>query len=702
MTEESKDHPQTRGESFASPEEIGEFLLSLIQAFLRTGYYLPEHPESKKAKIGLYDKFARLVGEDREVTFLLRETGAATNVYIEGLSLKPLRLADTMLKGMADTYNPRFVNFLERKELVSLSINSRMGAEEFSRLIDLISEPFLEDMKEHAVKERFLACLKEREIQHLSFVFNEDFISERRNIPWRAALALSRLRKDISLIPIFRNLQREEIGQVRKEILSDILRPLNVPELVYAFLMNLDLTSTADLSEEDAENVVFSLVKENVFINLTPIFIKDASGKEKKYRDILHQEKFARILGKLCQRLNKINRHESRTLMEDMFNAGLLSMEDLPAEVRERVMTVQLAMNFLEKKENYLKHFDQTNTPDEYSRRSHLMAKIIPYLIERGQYLEAVEITDKLVRHGLEKSERSHIAEETIIWLAKSDALAEAHKAFLTTAKEGRISLGRFFVLLGPWAAPHLLSIINEANDSWKRKNAVELLTQIGPEAASSLIFEIEQCEVPAEIVATIIRVLGNVADEKLRGAAARIIKEKAGDQDRDVRRESLLALCRLAPFGEFDIFKAGLDDHDEKIKKAALRGLGLAGDSRALGLLTQTVEESQSNNSDESWEVMSTAIDALGHLYESCLEVRGKIADYTVELASRGYPQKTWKRLVGRAHILPTQCLLALAEALGRIRSAETTEILHRMAEGPDKSVARKASEILKKASPG
>ena len=40
--------------------KLADFLLALIQAFLRTGYYTPDHPQSKKAKIGLYEVFKKI------------------------------------------------------------------------------------------------------------------------------------------------------------------------------------------------------------------------------------------------------------------------------------------------------------------------------------------------------------------------------------------------------------------------------------------------------------------------------------------------------------------------------------------------------------------------------------------------------------------------------------------------------------------
>ena len=39
---------------------LAQFLLALIQAFLRTGYYTPNHPQARTAKVGLYEDFQKL------------------------------------------------------------------------------------------------------------------------------------------------------------------------------------------------------------------------------------------------------------------------------------------------------------------------------------------------------------------------------------------------------------------------------------------------------------------------------------------------------------------------------------------------------------------------------------------------------------------------------------------------------------------
>ncbi len=681
------------------PEEVGEFLLSLIQAFLRTGYYLPAHPESRRAKVGLFDKFHHLTGASGELTLILRGEGTAAAVSVEGLSEQPLKLKDTMLKGMAETYNPRFVHFLARKELVSLSLSARMDEEEFSRFVDLIAEPFLEEMREHATKDRFIACLEQRGISNLSFVFNEDFITEHRNLPWRAALALSRLRKDITLIPIFRHLRRDQIAQVRREVLDDILRPLNVPELIYAFLMNLDLVRMPDLTEEQAEDEVFALVKEGALLVLTPLFIRDATGKEKRYRDLLPPEKFARVLGKFFQRLNQIDSPAARGLIEEMFNAGLLSLEDLSPEIRERIMTIQLATSFLAARANYLRHLDQA-PPEEYSRRAHLMAKIVPCLLERGQLEEASSITERLAGHGREESERGLLARETLNWLANGPALEMARSAFLGLAKEERVHLGELFVHLGQWAAPHLLAVIRETEDPWRRKQAAELLTRIGPEAAAALLYEVERGQISGQASVVLVRVLGHVGNGQLKPAAVRALRGKVRDRDPEVRREALLALGRLAPREEYESFAAGLRDPDPRVGKAALRGLGLSGDPAAPEIIEGIIHKAEHSGSADDWDMAAAAVEALGYHHEAGVPSRTKVEEILLELARRGCPEGTWKKLTGRAHRPPEAMLVALAEALGRVGGPAANAPLRRLAEDRDPAVARRAAEALKRCS--
>ena len=118
-----------------------DFILRLIQAFLRTGYYTPEHPESKKAQEGLYQQFKRLFEHEEELTFMVRDEEDGQDIFVEGLMPEAQRLGRMMMRGMGELYVPKFAKYLERKDLISLTLKNRMDQTEFTRFVEIMSDP---------------------------------------------------------------------------------------------------------------------------------------------------------------------------------------------------------------------------------------------------------------------------------------------------------------------------------------------------------------------------------------------------------------------------------------------------------------------------------------------------------------------------------------------------------------------------------
>ena len=181
---------------------LAEFLLALIQAFLRTGYYTPDHPEAQKAKVGLFEDFQSLFSQRDELTFLVREELEGKNILIEGVLPEVQDLNALMIAGMAEMYVPRFVKFLEQKDLISLTLKNAMTQTEFTSLVDVMSEAAFVDTKDSGAKEKFSQTLQERNIFNVSYIYNEELVTA-RNIPWRSQIALTRLKKDFSMVPFF-------------------------------------------------------------------------------------------------------------------------------------------------------------------------------------------------------------------------------------------------------------------------------------------------------------------------------------------------------------------------------------------------------------------------------------------------------------------------------------------------------------------
>jgi len=164
--------------------QIVDFVLHLIQAFLRTGYYTSEHPEALKAREGLYLQFKSLFKLEDDLTFMVREEPEGQNILVEGVLPEAQRLSRMMMRGMGELYVPKFAKYLERKDLVSLTLKNRMGQTEFERFIDIMSDPAQLDIRGKEDKEQFTQRLYNAGIFNLSFVFNEEMVlAPDREIP---------------------------------------------------------------------------------------------------------------------------------------------------------------------------------------------------------------------------------------------------------------------------------------------------------------------------------------------------------------------------------------------------------------------------------------------------------------------------------------------------------------------------------------
>ena len=63
---------------------------------------------------------------------MLREEQEQQEILVEGFLPEAQKLSRMMMKGMGELYVPKFAKYLERKDLISLTLKSRMDQTEFS------------------------------------------------------------------------------------------------------------------------------------------------------------------------------------------------------------------------------------------------------------------------------------------------------------------------------------------------------------------------------------------------------------------------------------------------------------------------------------------------------------------------------------------------------------------------------------------
>jgi len=671
------------------------FLLHLVQAFLRTGYYTPDHPESARAKEGLYQQFKILFEAEDELTFLVREEQEQKEILVEGLLPEAQKLSRMMIKGMGELYVPKFAQYLERKDLISLTLKSRMGQTEFTQFIDIMSDPSLVDTRRKQDKERFTQTLLSRGILNISFIFNEELLAPEREMPWRARLTLSRIRKDLKMIPLFQKMVKQELQDIRRNLLRDSLRPNRQSDLLCAILINSDLAAISEIREEIIEDEIIAFLQKQYLLGTSKIFLREHLAlKQLKKGDAL-EKKSDRLVKKISYRLKEVGTKEAENLLEEFFRNQLIGLEDLTPALKDKILLERLTDKFLGYTDQFFQQLDQATEKEKFLTVALSFVKIIPELIRRDRYPEVLRILETLKRHFHEKRMWALLAAQILEEIGKGTIPLLLQEKFLSGKKETRIAIVPIFASLEVGAIPPLLSILKTSEDQWVRKNACEALIQIGPVAVVHLLKELDQQETSVETTRDILRVLGEIKSHEWKGPLMEILRRYTSHENPKLKEQALHTLCQIVGSEGEEIFLARLSDPDFDVLKRAVWCLGMIksvkGVEKMMGMLKQ-ISATPSPKMDQLETQIYYAFGTSGNL-----NAEGRtLEQILLEILEKRGLKKWWDPF--QKDLLKDSSLGAICDALGKIGTEESIQILNRLEKSVKSPLIPKVKEALKK----
>ena len=100
----------------------------------------------------------------------------------------------------------------------------------------------------------------------------------RGKLPWRVSIILRRLAKDLKVVPMFRSATAEKMKLIKKQIVEDIIRPLNNLDLLKDLIVNCDIivdhiTHLMEIDELE-KLIVSSLPTRCCYAGYTALFLK--------------------------------------------------------------------------------------------------------------------------------------------------------------------------------------------------------------------------------------------------------------------------------------------------------------------------------------------------------------------------------------------------------------------------------------------
>ncbi len=624
-------------------ETLAQFTLSLIKAMLQAGFYEPGHPEAEKAQTNLYTEFRQALEDRSEITLLLATPGGDPTIMIEGFGPAPLPLDEVMLKGMADMFAPKFQEFFDRRHLLSFSLKKAISPEEFHSFIALMSEPpRITGTGEE--RDRLTAAFVERDIIHISTVFDEDIVGRERRLPWLVEMAVSRLRRDLQVLPLYRRASEEELRSIKMQNIDDVIRPMRTPTLLKDFLVNCDLLA-ADidgLNESCLEREIIGQIAEDLLAPTASALVEDL--EELRMRsDALQAESTSgftdrrlSVLQRLTERLRHVGGEIDHGLFESLLEQGLVTLEELPAGLSYELETRRLADDFIDRLDENLRALRGSAAATNHELVA-IAERVFPELLQRRDYAAAAalaEVMQQSQRTAPERLEDGALAqaapprgaptpEPEGLLEALSVSLCDATRAALPRLvedlgqqeKEDRQHAVALLAFVGEPAGPRLIEAYADSDLKSVRLASFEAMRQIGPEALIPFLKRLPEIEKEWSGIRRIITILGEQGGAELATPIAHFLHH----ENAHVREAALTAVCSLSSNEAEHHCVTALRDRRPQVRAAAAAYLADLGsrDPRAMEFYSTALRADDPAVPRESDDVLVRICRALAQIGE-------------------------------------------------------------------------------------
>ena len=659
---------------------VSEFVVSFVKALSLSAQYTPDHPEVKRSVAALYQQFLGLLRGKTELTFLTRMGGESKDVMLDGIFAEATHLATLMPQGTGDLFLPKLHEYFDRRHLLSWSIKASISPEEFEGFIAILSA-FAAPAGDRGtdVSAETAKALAARGIAHVSLVFMDELVGRDRRLPWRVEMALTRLRKDLRMIPLYRKSDATEVRRAKAQVIEDIIRPVRRPDLLKAILLNCDLIAK-ELSAAGEDAIELQLIDRLPLGMVWPTaleFAKDLAGTGSTDGNP-QQERARNLLKPLVARLHDQSSPEGDRALSYLFDQEILSLEDLPPRLQEAIAAKQFADTYLANEPQHLERL-RGMTEDPVGAARYVRA--VPELLRREKYQSALTILRAVESWSATTLPSApsfkSLLESVLVTVAESDLLQALVERFRGGSSGVRQKVVEVLGALGRVGVAPLIDLLARAEDADLRRHLIAALAEIGVSASCAIRVALERPEFPARAVRDLLAALAQIGGLEASNTVHRFLHHA----DASVREEAVAALARISGRHAEAELTAALKDPVATVRRRALVCLGSMGSTnpRVVDLLCEVIRKRRKGEPEEDDQRQIQACQALADVGRTTASLVPRIESTLIEAldldGGKGFLAR-WGGSAGKSDAVRG----AICTALGQIGGPMAAASLGRM----------------------
>ena len=690
----------------------GDFLMALTKAMLRGGHDTPDHAGTQSTKEDLFKAFQKCRGESGEISITRLVTQQSSEILVTGILDDPVNIRLLFGSGMSEFLVPKLQEYFDRINLVSFAIKKDIPLNHFEIFMDIMSDSQADMGTRDKNGELLSKALVEHGITQISTVFKDDLIALELNLPWRVEMAIQRLAKDLTILPMFKSESEEADRMLKFQVIQDILRPLNHPQYLRDLIVHFYIIAQ-HLKGQNVEDIEKAIIETFPLESLLPTsqLIFNEFNRLREMQDGQHKHailerrlaSIKRILKWIAKRLMREGVKEVQVFIEKLHLNQVLTFEELPADVQYFANTRKMTGDVKNHVGNYVNRFLQVKSEEDAVILLKLFRRIIPDLIEGADwqiihYLSrAAEKSAKTTEFfksasGLPANPLTFVFEDQAQKIAIAyDNVDDAQRTMLNDISDRLDMLG----------IEILSKALSDCEDRSARKAAMAALIKKGNMSRDWTRKVLDSPDQKWYLIRNALMLLSYVgqAEEDL----ALAVKFMRHGHPR-VRDEALKLVIRFNSSSAEEFVINALDDVDDKVRWRAMNGLKQLTSisersvKKVLDRVTADIPEDK-EFSGKHYRKMAQYIQALGsinHLPHQA-GVEETILDIAVDLSNQ--TKGLLKRFKKSSAQDQSIVLSAAVTALGNIGGAKSEPFLEKLGSGksPHAESAQKAANNIK-----